>query len=53
MKFYRQPLSEEFFYSSPEKLPRNSYRWILSGLTSPGRKPFGSKEVYSATKRRD
>jgi hypothetical protein len=28
MKRYRQPLSEEFFYSSPERLTGNSYRWV-------------------------
>ncbi|MEJ2426194.1 MAG: hypothetical protein P8101_17390 [Candidatus Thiodiazotropha sp.] len=28
MKDIRQPLSEDFVYGSPERIPAYSYRWI-------------------------
>ncbi|MET0026754.1 MAG: hypothetical protein ABW101_03890 [Candidatus Thiodiazotropha sp.] len=28
MKAIRQPLSEDFVYGSPERIPGNSFRWI-------------------------
>jgi hypothetical protein len=28
MKRYPQPLSEDFVYSSPERMPGGSFRWV-------------------------
>ncbi|MCU7919353.1 MAG: hypothetical protein KZQ88_05000 [Candidatus Thiodiazotropha sp. (ex Dulcina madagascariensis)] len=52
MKRYRQPLSEEFFYSSPEKLPCRSFRWIRPGPPAgKGQNPAG-EETRDAAKRK-
>ncbi|MEW8506506.1 MAG: hypothetical protein AB2598_07355 [Candidatus Thiodiazotropha sp.] len=52
MKFYRQPLSEEFVYSSPERLTRDSYRWVCSGSARRSRQRQVCREVHRATKER-
>ncbi|MEW8028094.1 MAG: hypothetical protein AB2792_02250 [Candidatus Thiodiazotropha sp.] len=52
MKFYRQPLSEEFCYSSPEKLTGNSFRWVRIGSVMPSRQAQIKGEVRCAAKKR-
>jgi hypothetical protein len=51
MKAYRQPLSEAFVYSSPERPMRGSYRWVArqTVLKSPMR--LTSREVRDEPKR--
>ena len=51
MKGWRQPLSEAFVYSSPERPLRGSYCWVAAqtSLKSPMR--LRSKEVRRAIKR--
>jgi hypothetical protein len=52
MRAYRQPLSEAFVYSSPERPMRGSYRWVAAQteLKSPMR--LISREVRDEPKRR-
>ncbi|MBT2970853.1 MAG: hypothetical protein KME56_14920 [Candidatus Thiodiazotropha sp. (ex Ctena orbiculata)] len=52
MKFYRQPMSEEFVYSSPEKLTRDSYRWVSIGSARPLYQHRSRGEVRRAAKKR-
>lgn len=52
MKFYRQPLSEAFVYGSPERLIRDSYRWVSIGSTRPLRQQRIRGEVRRAAKKR-
>ncbi|MEW8544830.1 MAG: hypothetical protein AB2693_14985 [Candidatus Thiodiazotropha sp.] len=52
MRFRRQPLSEEFFYSSPEKPTGNSFRWVPSGSVIPPRQSRNRGEVRCAEKKR-
>ncbi|MES9993533.1 MAG: hypothetical protein ABW098_16405 [Candidatus Thiodiazotropha sp.] len=52
MKFYRQPLSEEFVYSSPERLTRDSYRWVCNEPAESNQRRQISREVCRGTKKR-
>jgi hypothetical protein len=52
MKFYRQPLSEEFFYSSPEKPAGNSYRWVANAPDGATLRPQIQREVRGVAKKR-
>lgn len=42
MKSLRQPLSESFFYGSPERPSSGSFRWV--GLRMMGNSPKQQKE---------
>lgn len=53
MKFYRQPLREEFFYSSPEKPIGNSFRWVAVGSEVDSRQTQIRGEVRCAAKKRN
>jgi hypothetical protein len=53
MKFYRQPLSEEFFYSSPERPAGNSYRWVAIASVPSVSQPQARREVSGAGKKRN
>ena len=51
MRVYRQPLSEAFFYNSPERPMRGSFRWVAEQtlLKSPMRRIY--REVPNEPKR--
>jgi hypothetical protein len=53
MKFYRQPLSEAFFYSSPERPMGNSFRWVRIGSDIPPRQSQVRGEVRCVAKKRN
>jgi hypothetical protein len=53
MKFYRQPLSEDFFYSSPERPTGNSFRWVPVGSAIATRQSRIRGEVRYVAKKRD
>jgi hypothetical protein len=52
MKAYRQPLSEDFVYSSPERPVRGSYRWVTGQTPLKSAMRLTSREVRDEPKRR-
>jgi hypothetical protein len=53
MKFYRQPLSEDFFYGSPERPTGSSFRWVRIGSIILPRQSTTRGEVRCVAKKRD
>lgn len=51
MKGWRQPLSEAFVYSSPERPLRGSYRWVAAQTRLKGSMRLKLREVRREFKR--